>query len=110
MKLFIDDLRNPPDDTWTIARTGQEAIVEIGKDIISWTLFEEPRIEIISFDHDLADTNTPEVTGYTVLQYIEELVYTSEYKPPALLIHSANPVGRKNMQRCIESIQRKING
>jgi hypothetical protein len=26
MKLFIDDLRDPPNDTWTVVRTGREAI------------------------------------------------------------------------------------
>mgnify|MGYP000555942061 CR=1 FL=1 len=50
MKLYIDDLRNPPDNTWTVARTSAAAIK---------TLAEQPRLpETISFDHDLGGDDT----------------------------------------------------
>jgi hypothetical protein len=112
MKLFIDDLRDPPDDTWTVVRTGREAIEYIKKDVkyqdtLPYVCYDDPKlISHISFDHDLADTNTPEVTGYTVMRFIEDSMYYDYYEPPFLEIHSANPVGRKNMQACIDAIER----
>lgn len=44
MKLFVDDIRNPPDHTWTLARTVTEAIRLIYG--FEW--------KVISLDHDIS--------------------------------------------------------
>lgn len=95
MKIFLDDIREAPQG-WDKFET-----VEAVKHYIS----NGYPITHISLDHDLGD-NVP--TGYDLCKWIEEQVYRCNYKPPILTIHSANPVGRKNMQAAIDSISRKV--
>lgn len=76
MKLFVDDLRDPPDATWTVARTSAEAlaIVQSGA-----------QVDELSLDHDLGgeDTSRPIV------------LWLAEHGgwPATVRVHSANPVG-----------------
>ena len=76
MKLFVDDLRDPPDATWTVARTSAEALA---------ILESGAQVDELSFDHDLGgdDTSRPIV------------LWLSEYGgwPATVRVHSANPVG-----------------
>jgi hypothetical protein len=107
MKIFLDDDPRRDswvDDTWTIVRTAGECL-----DLIAAHTGE---VEILSLDHDLGDD--PLVgTGYDVVKVLEQLVGTGELKPIVLPhkieIHSANPVGRKNIQAAINSIERMRN-
>lgn len=85
MRLYIDDIRNPPSDEWRVARTSAEAlgILEAHK-----ALHNDPLlIEEISFDHDLGgdDTTRP------VMDWIEE----NQYWPMAIRLHTMNNVGRE---------------
>ena len=94
MKVFLDDIRNPTEEGWTVVRTAQEAI----------DLLHSGGVTTISLDHDLGEDVK---TGYDVATWIEKEVFLHpDYTPPQILIHSANPVGRQNIQRVIESIQR----
>jgi len=93
MKLFLDDLRDPPDSSWRVVRTAEEAI----------KLLQEERITVISLDHDLGT----DLTGHDVILWLEEQVYLNNFVPPRIKIHSANPVGREKMLRGIASIERK---
>jgi hypothetical protein len=87
-KLFIDDERNPPDDSWTVVRTVAEA-----KEIItSWDLPTQ-----MSLDHDLGGDETV----MQILRWMAENYY--EEGPPSWQIHSANPVGRANMASYLKS-------
>jgi len=99
MKLFIDDLRElnyvyPKENQrdWIIARTYSEAINALNKYNISF----------ISFDHDLGIGKT----GYDIAKYIEEKVYNKEMKIPDYKIHSANPVGKQNIERLMKGLKR----
>lgn len=96
MKLWIDDVRPMPEGFDRHAKTASEAI-EIIKAC--------DRIEEISFDHDLG--NDADGTGYDVAKFIEEQAYRG-IKPPPLKwsIHSANPVGRQNIRKAMESAER----
>ena len=47
-------------------------------------------------------------TGYDVVKWIEKQVYTNNYSPPEMIVHSANPVGCKNMLACIQNIKNLI--
>jgi hypothetical protein len=94
MKIFLDDMRQPPDGTWAVCRTAREAL----------HFLELCDVSVISLDHDLGD-GVP--TGYDVCKWIEcKVHYDDSYVPPEMKIHSANPVGRKNMKAAIESINR----
>lgn len=97
MKLFLDDIRDPPDNTWTVARTMLEAKV-----LLESGYFE---YKVLSLDHDLGK-NTQ--TGYDLMKWIEKETHDNEYflLPKKITIHSANPVGRKNMENAIRSIEK----
>ena len=91
MRLWIDDIRLPPDSSWTWAKTSQEALALLNSDCTE-----------ISFDHDLGgdDTSMP------VARRVEELAFSGEQAPPIWHIHSANPVGRQNLKAALESADR----
>lgn len=86
-KIWIDDLRIPPDDSYDIARTYNEAI-----DMLSKNQYTD-----IYLDHDLGDFSGPggrERTGYDVLLWLVERKHNNEYVPMNFHILTANPVGR----------------
>lgn len=111
MKIFLDDdpVRDSwVDDTWVILRDPRA--------LIGMLMVHDGEIEVLSLDHDLGwfedrvihgEVKNVEVTGYTVLTDIEANMAAGLIKnPPRFEIHSANPVGRKNMQAAIDSIER----
>jgi hypothetical protein len=94
MKLFIDDVRTPPDSSWTIARTYSRA-----HKILTSQLSE---ITHISFDHDLGE----EKTGYDLACLVEHIVWERKLESyPIMTVHSANPVGRLRIMSAIRSIE-----
>lgn len=102
MKLWLDDLRKPPDDTWTWVRTYEECIRQFRSDKTFAELVQAEPIEVLSLDHDLG---TPQ-TGYDVVRWIERRVAEFGMVPPKLEVHSQNVVGRANILAAIASIER----
>lgn len=110
MKIFVDDLRDPPDTSWVICRTVAPVL-----ELIDTCLY---RIEIFSLDHDLADFSGPdgrELTGYTIMQHLERLANVSlehaknGFEPiyiPTVLIHSQNSVGIDKMLQGLRNIRK----
>ena len=94
-RLHIDDqagdsgveaFRNPPDDTWMVARSSYDAIK-----MIDW--LGPPCY--ISFDHDLATLENGEPdTAMKVINYLIENHYDAEIDYD---VHSQNPIGRLNI-------------
>lgn len=84
-KLYLDDLRACPDG-YELVRTVQEF-----KDYI--TANGVP--ELISFDHDLGGDET-------AMQCIHWLI-DKDYRINDYFLHTANPVGRDNMESLISS-------
>lgn len=80
MKIWVDDIRQPPDNTWTWVKKSQDAIWWL----YYWKASGKP-IEIMSLDHDLGGSDT---TRPIVLWCCE-----NDYWPEEVLVHSANPVG-----------------
>jgi hypothetical protein len=95
MKLWVDDIRPAPKG-WVWAKTFEAAV-----DFICGP----ESIEEMSLDHDLGDGPT----GYNILCLLESLIFNGFWRKPVPLIHvhSANPVGAKNMLRVIDSIERE---
>lgn len=85
MKLFVDDLRDPPDDTWTVARTSAEALAipQSGEEVTE-----------LSLDHDLGGDDTARLV----------VLYLAEHGgwPAAVRVHSANPVGVEWLSGMVE--------
>lgn len=76
MKLWVDDLREPPDTSWVIARSVGTAI----------ELLHSGWVIELSLDHDLGDG----VDGYEVARWLEE---HPQFMPSVAGCHSSNPVG-----------------
>lgn len=98
MKLWVDDIRNAPDESWTVARTVTSAIKFINQ-------FGE-QISVISLDHDISyqvevlGTSRPYPSPETfeaVAWYILAYYWEAKRVAPELITHSANPVGRKKI-------------
>lgn len=90
MKVFLDDIRMPPDNSWVIARGYQDAIYYL----------KTGKVTTISLDHDLGEQHT----GYDVCLWIEEKVFKKRFYPPTIYVHSANPVGRRRIEQSISKI------
>jgi hypothetical protein len=92
MRVWLDDIREIPEgfDIWA-----KNADFLLG-------LLISGNVTYISFDHDLGIDKT----GYDVAKWIEEMAYSGFITPIQWDIHSANPVGRKNIQMAMEAAQR----
>jgi hypothetical protein len=88
MKLYLDDLRPCPKG-WRVARTAARAV----------TLLMTGKVQVISLDHDLGDGPC----GCFVMRFLRD-VY--EGVMPEISFHTANPIGRKEMQAIFKDIGR----
>jgi hypothetical protein len=98
-KLWLDDVRQAPEG-WVQFRRAED--MQRFVETVGWS-----KIEIISLDHDLGENIW---SGYDFMKWAEQHFYENgqEYGEhcPHFIIHSANPVGRQNMQLAINSIYR----
>lgn len=96
-KVFLDDIRFPPDDTWTEFKDPYDC----------WDYIREYASVIthISFDHDLWYENPfgEEVTWYDVLSWMLEYFYSNKIPLPVITLHTANPIGKSNMEWIMKS-------
>jgi hypothetical protein len=69
-------------------------------------LLESGEVLELSLDHDLGDDQRG--TGYDVILWIEEAVALRGFKPPRILVHSANASARERMLAGIRSIEAKV--
>jgi hypothetical protein len=102
--MFLDDLREPSKEYDVIVRSFEEAIEIISKKGIP---------SHISFDHDLGLDNESQVekNGYDVAKWVIEQVLDGvlEFPPNfSYNIHSANPVGAKNIDMLFRNYFEKI--
>lgn len=92
MKIYLDDTRPCPQG-WILVMSAEVAI----------DMLKQGSVDTISLDHDLGENKK---TGYDVLLWIEKEVATMRFVPPKMIIHTQNPVGRKNMEAALKNIQR----
>ena len=93
-KLYLDDIRTPKDPTYVISRTindAQNLVLTCGVP------------GFISFDHDLGMDNEGNLlpTGYDFAKWLVEMDMDGYIDIPRdffFTVHSANPVGAKNIQ------------
>lgn len=100
-KLYLDDLRDPTDESFVIARTFTEA-----KELIRQ--FGIPLY--ISFDHDLGEDNegNPLPSGYDLAKWIVEMDMDENtdlwiYSVFEFNVHSMNPVGAENIRHYLRN-------
>jgi hypothetical protein len=88
LKIWLDDVRPAPKG-YLHAWNYESAIY-----LIEHLSCLENGIELISFDHDLGENKS----GYDVAKYIvENNIKINRYK-----VHSANPVGRFNIEQLLD--------
>lgn len=95
--LWVDDERELRDDLvekgWTSANSFHQAITKL----------ELIEFAVVSLDHDLGSFyGYTELTGYHIVQWLVQRKMDGLYVPKTILVHSANPVGRKNMEETIK--------
>lgn len=88
MKMYVDDLRLPTDDSWTVIRSVDEAI----RNLQNGTVTE------MSLDHDMGDRASEGGDCIRVVLWMCEYGFW----PAAITLHTANPVGRDNMAALID--------
>jgi hypothetical protein len=109
MKFFLDDVRDPPDNSWVVCRN----VHHLWNCVVDLAFPKDDMMNpyadavLISLDHDLGEGHP---TGYDFLNMLERSMIDkdSEFRQLklCLMVHSANPVGAENMLRAIGSIYR----
>lgn len=92
VKIWVDDIREPPSDGWWVCRS-----VITAKETISALQLKGYIIEVVSIDHDAGDYEPLGGDYIKVLDWLEE---TGKNIP--IHIHTMNPVGRQNMKAIIK--------
>lgn len=91
MKLYLDDVRDLPHDYDVLVRDAQTCI----------DLLKTGLITHVSLDHDLGT----EMTGYDVAKFLEQAAFEKRIPQLTWNVHSANPVGAKQMSRALENAE-----
>lgn len=94
IKLYLDDIRNLPNESYTLVRSYDEALKYVKENGIP---------AFISFDHDLGVDENEKLlpTGYDFAKYLVDmdmnniLVFPKDF---SFYVHSANPVGKQNIE------------
>ena len=89
MRVWVDDVRPKPDDYDVWLKNADVTIRTLRTCCVTH----------LSLDHDLGDDSK---TGYDIAKFIEEAAYKKILAPLEVVVHSANPVGRKNIERALE--------
>ena len=119
--LFLDDERFPQtavtlvtekvdmykdDRDWVIVRNYDEFVDTILKNGLP---------DMISFDHDLADIKYDngvmsfsyrEKTGFDTAKWLVDYCMNNDVKLPNYQVHSANPVGKENIEKYLENFKK----
>ncbi len=92
-KLWVDDIRTPPDETWIWVKKVEEAIKAIHMFLPT----------VISLDHDIEDRPADE-TFKPIAYYISALGYYKKLPEDKLriTIHSSNSVGAEQMYKTLK--------
>jgi hypothetical protein len=98
--LYVDDIRNIPasyqndNEVWDLARNYDQAI----------KMLQITDYDMLSLDHDIASWNDDgrEMTGYDITLWLAQRKIDGLYTPPEIFVHSANPVGVRNMNAVLD--------
>lgn len=88
--LLIDDFRDFNVDR--VARTYEEGI----------TALKEEEWDVLYLDHDLGQSDGKD--GYGIACFLER---NPQYRPKKIVLVTANPVGRENIERCLSNFYEK---
>ena len=92
-KLYLDDIRIPKTEGWDIVRNYDE--------FVFWVRLHGIPDEV-SFDHDLGEDT--EKTGLNVAKWLGQYCIEKNTPFPKWNVHSANPVGKANIEAYINNV------
>jgi hypothetical protein len=120
-KIFLDDVRNPycifkltiieifeKNEDWVIVRDYYQFINAINKfGLPSYISFDHD----LSFDHYLGENQKGDIdyaslkekTGYHCAKWLVKYCLENDFTIPDYYVHSANPVGKENIEQCLEN-------
>jgi hypothetical protein len=125
-KLFLDDERFPKKAIPLITHNhelyeneSEWVIVRNYGEFVEW-ITENGLPDYVSFDHDLADIkyNPTEVkmgfsyyeqTGFDCAKWLVDYCLDNNLSLPEYMVHSANPVGRKNIEGYLSNAKKHLN-
>jgi hypothetical protein len=108
IQLYLDDIRTPNNDDWSVVRNYDELVSHIRLNGLD-------KYEVISLDHDLGNTaqqeyynnvspnyqldynNILEKTGLDCAKWLVAESMNSKIPLPQIYTHSANPIGSANI-------------
>lgn len=108
IRIYLDDVRTPKQDTWVITRNYDEFVKIVNENGLS-------SIDFISLDHDLGESamkeyftnvspnykldynNISEKTGYDCAKFLVDKSIQDNVPLPLIYVHSANPIGSANI-------------
>ena len=123
--LFLDDIRQPmtcynymPASIKDVYSLEKWVIVRDYDDFVK-VITEKGLPDLISFDHDLADIHyNPETwtesfvykekTGKDCAQWLVDYCLDNELPLPQYIVHSMNPVGKKNILSLLNNFKAHI--
>ena len=109
MKIFLDDIRNPPDSSWLVVRS----VEDFKERILSAPI----PITELSFDHDLGVKDPHNLTNqelaptgmdaakWFIEQCLDDLDLAGNLQ--SIHVHSSNPPGVKNITSLFRSARKQ---
>ena len=93
-KLWLDDARPAPDNSWTWVKTYDDALATLA------SLSSDDIYQVISVEAK---------TGYDVICWIEEQIFNGDMDiPNEIRCHSANQAGKKRIELAVKNIQKRL--
>lgn len=136
-KLFLDDIRIPKDAIELVSSSLDKIYLEndwiVVRDFLEFCNYIQNfgLPDFISFDHDLADSHYnnlfsdknrssqdsdvvlkyedySEKTGYECAKWLVDWCFENSKKIPDFVVHSANPVGKKNIESYLNNATKHL--
>lgn len=120
--LFLDDIRMPEDVSWVKLPKNVEWVIVRNYKEFRKTILNKGIPEFVAYDHDLSDAHYDnyhsidangelgidydkftEKTGYDCCKFLVNHCNKLDVKHPDYVVHSMNPVGKKNIINYVES-------
>lgn len=120
--LFLDDVRVPTQVTWVDIPKNQHYSLVRNYDQFVELITLRGLPKYVCYDHDLADchyghglnnddipyTEYKEKTGYDCAKWLVAYCDERKIKHPPYVVHSMNPIGKKNIESYIESYNKTL--
>lgn len=120
--LFLDDVRIPTSVTWVEIPKNQHYSLVRNYDQFVELITMRGLPKYVCYDHDLADGHYDhglnndeipygqykELTGYDCAKWLVAYCAERKIKHPPYIVHSLNPVGKKNIESYIESYNKTL--